>query len=185
MRTLFDARRFAAPIVLGALLLVTRIGHFDDVLALADTSWAVFVLGGAFLGGARAFVGLCAIAGAADLAALELGQSSACVSPGYLALIPAYAVLFWAGRIGGHRSLLRVSAATVAGAVAAYAISNAGLFAFEPELRAMPLRVFASRVAPYLPAYLTTTLGYTLAGHFVAWAAAGPSRARAPVANAD
>jgi hypothetical protein len=182
MRTLFD-RRFGIWVGLALLMALTRSGHFSAGLAFADASWAVFLLGGALLRTSMAFLGLSTVAVAVDVAAFTLGRSTACVSPGYLFLIPAHAALFGAGLftgIGTERRVLRVVATTVLGVAAAYAISNAGFFAFAPDLRTMSLHVFVQRVIPYLPAYVVTALAYTLAGHFVARAAPGLAPAPDP-----
>jgi hypothetical protein len=162
-----------APLAL--LLVSTRLGHFGHGLERIDASWAVFLLGGALLGRAPALLALVALAGAVDVTALALGVSAECVSLGSLSLLPAYAALWWAGRLGGAgdvRKLPRIALAAVLGSVAAFAITNVGYFAFSPSLAAMPLRAYVPAVLPYLPSYVVVALAYTLTGHVLVAAAA-------------
>ena len=162
-----------APLAL--LLVTTRFGHFGHGLELIDASWAVFLLGGALLRGAPALLGLVALAGAVDVTAFALGTSAECMSLGYLSLLPAYAALWWAGRVGGAgdvRRLPRIALAAVLGSVAAFAITNMGYFAFSPSVTAMPLRAYVPAVLPYLPSYVVVALAYTLMGHLLVQAVA-------------
>jgi uncharacterized membrane protein len=162
-------------VLLSLLLVLTRFGHFGHTLVPLDASWAVFLLGGAFLRTSPALLGMCALAGAVDLAAFALGISTVCMSPGYVLLLPAYATLWCAGRLGGAREvrrLPRVAVAAVLGAVAAFAISNAGYFAFAPSLAAMSPRAFVLAVSAYLPSYVIATVVYTLTGHLLVHTAA-------------
>lgn len=82
-------------LALAAAMLATRVGH---VAGLPDASWAVFFLGGAYLGGATAF-GLLLVeaAGLDALAILHYGVSDYCVSPAYAFLLPAYGALWFGG----------------------------------------------------------------------------------------
>jgi len=162
-------------VALALLLVLTRFGHFGHSSQPLDASWAVFLLGGALLRGAAPLLGLCALAGAVDVTAFALGASTTCMSAGYAFLLPAYAALWWAGRVGGAgelRTLPRIAVAAVLGAVAAFAITNAGYFALAPDLAAMPPGVFALRVALYLPSYVIATLVYVLTGHLLVHATA-------------
>jgi hypothetical protein len=162
-------------IVLALVLATTRIAHFNHDLVPTDASWAVFLLGGALLREPVALLGLCALAGGVDLAAFALGVSQVCMSGGYVFMLAGYALLWWAGRIGGAgelRRLPRVGAAAALGAVAAFAVTNVGYYAFSPSLASMAPGAFVKGVAPYLPWYVVTTLAYTLTGHLLAHAAA-------------
>jgi hypothetical protein len=154
-------------------------GHGGHDFLPTDASWAVFLLGGALLRGAPALLGLCALAGAVDLTAFALGVSAVCMSPGYLLMLAAYATLWWAGRVGGAgdlRQLPRVGVVAALGAVAAFAMTNAGYFAFSPSLASMSAGTFVLAIVRYLPSYVLTTLVYTLAGHLLVHAAAAARR---------
>ncbi|HEX7479043.1 MAG TPA: hypothetical protein VF331_14655 [Polyangiales bacterium] len=166
MRKQLDTKLVTAA-SLAVLMGVTRLGHFGHGFHPPDASWAVFVLAGAWLGGTRVFLALCAVAGASDLAAFSLGTSTACMSAAYVFLVPTYATLFWAGRWASREPrlpLLRVAAATVLGALGAFTISNASFFALAPRFEHMSASTFTVHVAPYLLPYLTTTLVYATAG---------------------
>jgi hypothetical protein len=106
-----------------------------------------------------------------DLSAFALGVSSACMSPAYVFLLPAYAALWWAGRwagAGARLQMLRVAVAAVLGASVAFAITNASYFALSEPLAGMSLYTFATRVAPYFPSYVLATLAYALTGYGLA-----------------
>lgn len=170
MRTWIKGR-LGVGLALALLMALTRFAHFGDSVHPADASWAVFLLGGALLRDMGAFAALCAMVGAVDLSAFAVGVSSACMSPAYAFLLPAYAALWWAGRWAGageRWQMLRVAAAAVLGAFIAFAITNASYFALSPHLARMPWSTFATRVAPYFPSYAVTTLVYALAGHGLA-----------------
>lgn len=93
------ARR-TATLLLGALMLATRQNHFG---LLTDASWAVFFLGGFYVGGVTAFAAFLAEAGLIDyVATRHLGISSYCLSPAYAFLLPSYATL-WLGGLGAAR----------------------------------------------------------------------------------
>jgi hypothetical protein len=175
MRNREQGQVLATWAILALLLVSTRFGHFGHGLEWIDAAWAVFLLGGALLRGAPALLGLVALAGAVDVVASALGVSAECMSLGYLSLLPTYATLWWAGRLGGAgdmRKLPRIAMATVLGSVAAFAITNAGHFAFSPDVATMPLRTYVLAVFPYLPSYVVVALAYTLMGHVVVQTAA-------------
>lgn len=166
MRTHIDTR-LVTGFALALLMGLTRLGHFGHGFHPPDASWAVFLLGGAWLGSTRVFLTLCALAGGIDLAAFSLGTSTACMSAAYVFLVPSYAALWWAGRWASNDerwSLLRVAGGAVLGTVGAFAISNASFFALSPRFDGMSANSFAARVAPYFLSYLTTTLVYATAG---------------------
>jgi hypothetical protein len=165
--------RLGMGLALALLMGLTRFTHFGHSIQPADASWAVFLLGGALLHGMGAFAAFCAMVGAIDLSAFALGVSSACMSPAYVFLLPAYAALWWVGGwagagAGARSQMLRVAVAAVLGASVAFAITNASFFAFAEPLAGMPLYTFATRVAPYFPSYVVTTLAYALAGYGLA-----------------
>jgi len=81
---------------LAVLMICTRQCDFAGV---ADASWAVFFLGGLYLGTGVAFAGFMLAAVLVDyLATQHLGVSSYCLSAAYPFLLPAYALLWWGGR---------------------------------------------------------------------------------------
>jgi hypothetical protein len=76
------------------LMLATRSSHFASALSLPDASRAVFFLGGFYL--ARKYFGvLLGTAIAMDFISMAMGGSRACLTPGYLLIVPAFAVLWF------------------------------------------------------------------------------------------
>ncbi|HTW73962.1 MAG TPA: hypothetical protein VMD56_03450 [Steroidobacteraceae bacterium] len=82
-------------------MFATRQYHFGP---LPDASWAVFFLGGLYLGGTRVFALFMVAAVAIDYIATEhLGVSTYCLSPAYVFLLPAYATLWLGGAVVARR----------------------------------------------------------------------------------
>jgi hypothetical protein len=167
---------------------LTRLSHFGhDVLPL-DASWAVFAIGGAMLPRGGAFFALCAEALAIDLVALRLGVDRACLSPAYVALLPAYAVLWRGGRLAvrdGSHSYMRLGVATMLAATAAFAITNVGYYLLSPDVATMRLTAFVVAVSVYCPWYVLTTTAYTIGGSALArWALRSPATGGAVGADA-
>jgi hypothetical protein len=127
-----DEARWRLPtaLLLAALMFGTRQFEFGP---LPDASWAVFFLGGLYLGGTRPFALFLAAAVLIDYVATEhLGVSAYCLSRAYVFLPLAYATL-WLGGVWSarHRQAgrpLRGWALTAASLVlsvsACYLISN-------------------------------------------------------------
>lgn len=124
----------SAAWLLGALMVFTRQCDFAGV---ADASWAVFFLGGLYIGSSRVFALFMLLAVLVDYVATQhLGVSSYCLSPAYVFLLPAYATLWWGGRWLARRwnpaqplRTLALTAASLAIAVSAcFVISNASFY---------------------------------------------------------
>ena len=160
--------RFTLGLGLCLLMGLTRSGLFGSH---ANASWAVFFLGGAFLHGMGAFAVLCGLAGVIDLAVLFRDGSSVCMSPAYVFLIPAYGVLWIAGRWAGFAQrgqLLRIPLAMVLGTAGAFAITSGSYFALSKYYATTTLESFVMQVAPELPQYLLTSALYVSAGYALA-----------------
>lgn len=89
--------------LLAVLMVVTRSHLQYHFMPVPDASWAVFFIAGFYLRGwgKWAFPALMALAVAVDYVVIS-GQGTAffshyCVTPGYLALLPAYFVLWMGG----------------------------------------------------------------------------------------
>ncbi|HEY7928510.1 MAG TPA: hypothetical protein VID71_00775 [Steroidobacteraceae bacterium] len=120
--------------LLGALMVFTRQCDFAGV---ADASWAVFFLGGVYIGRSRVFALFMLLAVLVDYVATQhLGVSSYCLSPAYVFLLPAYATLWWGGRWLARRwsparplRTLTLTAASLAIAVSVcFVITNASFY---------------------------------------------------------
>ncbi|CAB1368358.1 conserved membrane protein of unknown function [Denitratisoma oestradiolicum] len=100
---IYRARQAAIAAVLISLMVLTRGHHFPLLRNIVPgASWAVFFLAGMYLNAPLALAGFLGLAVGIDYAAIEWGGTRAfCVSPAYIALLPAYASLWLAGR--GYR----------------------------------------------------------------------------------
>ncbi len=152
------SRPLPVGLALAALLLLTRSHHFASAVHLPDASWAVFLLAGALLPGWRPLAALLGLAGAVDYAAIAFGGVSAfCVSPAYLALIPAYGALYAAGHwyARGHQaalsSLPRFAAAALVGAVQCELLSSGAFYVFSGRFAEPTLAEFGARLVRYFP----------------------------------
>jgi hypothetical protein len=104
---------------LAALMLATRFHHFGTALNLPDASMAIFFLGGLYLRRHLLFAVFAALAMAIDWTAVSMmGTDDFCVTPAYSFLLPAYAVLWYGGRLYADRLQSTWRSALVALAVA-------------------------------------------------------------------
>ncbi len=157
---------------LGLVLLMagTRFGHFGTLLSLPDASWAIFLLGGFYLGRWEFFGLLFLEAVLIDWWSIALGGVSGwCITPAYLFLLPAYAAL-WGGGVGAARALRRgrrmlplFAVLPPLAAALAFGISNLGFYRFSGHFGEMGVLEYAARVSGYLPGYLATTAGWVAA----------------------
>ncbi|MGZ8163860.1 MAG: hypothetical protein ACXWTK_08960 [Methylobacter sp.] len=157
------------PLLLIALMVLTRFHHFGDVLHLPDASLAVFFFAG-FYRKKSFFVFLLAMAALIDYIAIKNGTSDWCVSPAYVFLIPTYAVMWLAGRCCSTFKSLNipematsVSVVTLATS-AAFIISSGSFYLFSGRFDGSSLVEYFVRVAQYYPSYLSAALIYAGAG---------------------
>ncbi len=164
-----DAR--TRTLVVGAslalLMAATRGQHFASIDALPSASWAVFFLAGALLPSRWAFAAFFALATALDISGLAAGTVAAwCMSPAYWVMLPAYAALWFGGRVyaGMHRdawsTVPRLALVLIATAVVTYAISKGGFYFLSGQYPDATLAGFLARVPQYFPASLGTLAGY-------------------------
>jgi len=145
-------------LLLAALMTATRSHHFASTLHLPDASWAVFFLAGALLPGWLPLAALLLLAGTVDYLAITFGGVSAfCVSPAYVALLPAYGALYAAGRwyAGRHRplwrSLLPFSGAALAGTAVCELLSSGGFYFLSGRFTEPTVTELGARLARYFP----------------------------------
>ncbi len=172
--SLSNAARVGIFLILGIVMLATRINHFG---ALPDASWAVFFIAGFYLrGSARwAFPLLIALAVLVDFFVItNQGMSfwsHYCVSPAYWFLLPSYGALWVGGSLlrsryaGLHaRDLGLLVASAVVATSLCYLLSNGSFYWISASV---PLRSFAGWMENlgdwYVP-YLRTTLMYVGVG---------------------
>ena len=175
MNVLPRPARHALFAVLAAFMVVTRYHHFGDVLHLPDASMALFFLGGLFLSErTRAdhlrFEAFMVLAVVIDVISVGFaGVSDYCVTPSYAALLPAYAVLWYGGRmIASHHAvapkpmLLTVATALVA-ATLSFAISNGAFYWFGGRYENPHFAEYLARFLQWGPLFVRTTMLYIVA----------------------
>jgi len=157
MLDLSPRSRLAIGIALALLMAVTRGHHFSDI-NLPSASWAVFFLAGALLPARWAFPVLFLEAVALDLAAVTWGGvSNWCVTPAYWLLLPAYAALWFGGRLYArvHRdawsSFARLLPCVLAASFACHLLSSGGFYLFSGRYPEASLAGFLPRIATYYP----------------------------------
>ncbi len=161
--------RIASGLVL--LMAATRFNHFGSAVAVPDASYAVFFLGGLFLGRARAALAILALllleAALVDFYAINFGGISAyCVTSAYAFLVLAYGALWFAGRgyaphhaLNGKGALGLLAAAAAAGA-AAFVIANVSFYLLAGYFEQMGVWQYVASVAQYFMPYVLVTMFY-------------------------
>lgn len=153
------------------LMAVTRYNHFGSTVTLPDASYAVFFLGGLYLGrmrGAMAVLALLLIEAAlVDYYAINFRDVSAwCVTSAYGFLVFAYAALWFVGRWYAPRhnltgkGLLGLFAAAVAAGSLAFIISNVSFYLLAGYFGSMGIAEYTSRVAVYYGSYVEVAVIY-------------------------
>lgn len=156
---IYRARQAAIAAVLISLMVVTR-GHHFPLLSniVPGASWAVFFLAGMYLNSSLALAGFLGLALGLDYAATDWGGTSAfCVSPAYVALLPAYASLWLAGR--GYRlgwGLERITTLPLAfcgllGTLVCDVISSGSFYLYSGRFADPNWAEYLARSAQYLP----------------------------------
>lgn len=157
--------------ILAALMLATRLGHMGDALHLPDASMAVFFLGGLYLRRHLAFAAYFLLAVLIDWAVITFaGVSSFCVTWAYVFLLPAYAALWYGGRLYAHRlngsalSLLGAFGVALVSASVCFAISNGSFYWLGGRIQHPDLTGYFEGMWRWGPMFVRVTLGYVTAG---------------------
>ncbi len=166
------ALAFAA---LAALMIATRVHHFGTALHLPDASMAVFFLAGMILqrgsrglGPLLPFVALVALAGVVDWASITYaGVSDFCVTVAYSFLLPAYAVLWYAGQLARRfdwsvRGVVGRSALALAGASGSFLVSNGAFYWLGGRYADPHMAQYLERLWQWGPLFVRTTMAYVL-----------------------
>lgn len=174
MNVLPRPARHALFAVFAAFMVATRYHHFGDVLHLPDASMALFFLGGLFLSAGNVgdhlrFAALMALAVAIDVVAVGFaGVSDHCITPSYAALLPAYAVLWYGGRMIASRhavepkAMLRTVGVAVLAATLSFAISNGAFYWFGGRYEYPHFAEYAARFLQWGPLFVRTTMAYII-----------------------
>lgn len=161
--------KFFWPVTLTLALLMaaTRGHHFATLTHLPDASWAVFLLAGFLLRPAWALGGLLALAALADWQAInQFAVNDFCVSAAYGFLIPAYAALWFAGRLYAARyraewcTLPVMAGFVVAGTALCEALSSGSFYLLSGRFADVSLVGFGHSVTHYLVADLLVVVAY-------------------------
>jgi hypothetical protein len=153
------------------MMALTRYNHFGSSVAMPDASYAVFFLGGLFLGRARGALILLALmlveAVLIDYYAINYqGVSGWCVTSAYSFLMLAYAALWFIGRWYAPRhdlsmqGLLGLFAAGAAAASLAFVIANISFYLLAGYFGSMTAAEFASSVVQYYGSYIEMAVVY-------------------------
>lgn len=153
------------------LMAATRYNHFGSSVALPDASYAVFFLGGLYLGRTRGGMTILAMllleAALVDFYAISFqGISAWCVTSAYGFLMFAYAVLWFVGRwYAPHQQLTGkglsgLFAVSLAAGSLAFVIANVSFYLLAGYFDNMSVAEYASRVAQYFGSYVAVTAIY-------------------------
>src|SRR3990167_1141559 len=111
MLTLSKTNQIIIGAVLAGLVIATRGHHFASINALPSASLAVFFLAGLYLRPTWIFPALLALCAGLDFSAITYGGvSNFCVTPAYAFLLPAYGVMWLAGRWFAKRVSFSINA---------------------------------------------------------------------------
>ena len=153
------------------LMALTRYNHFGSSLALPDASYAVFFLGGLYLGRVRGGWSILALflleAALVDYYAINYqGVSGWCVTEAYAFLMAAYAGLWSIGRWYAPRfdmtgkGLFGLFATAVAAGSLAFVIANVSFYLLAGYFGSMSVAEYISRVAGYYGSYVAVAVIY-------------------------
>ena len=189
MLTLTNRQQLATGLGLIALMAVTRGNHFATSIHLPEASLAIFFLAGVYVRQFWLFAALLFESVLLDFTAVTIGGiSDYCISPAYGFLLPAYGVLWMAGRwyASQHqfqfKTLLPLGASLFAGAFLSELLSSGGFYFFSGNFADTNLMTLGARLLQYFPSSLQALFFYmsiAVALHLVFAFAANDSRTTA------
>jgi hypothetical protein len=159
--------RSPALLALAVLLLTTRSLHMTHV---PDASWAALFLAGFYLSGMWPFGLLLTEAVVIDYVATQHnGLSSHCLSIAYAMIIPAYALLYGAGRLAGHgakamtwRDAALVAACLIVGVSLCFALTDTAFYWLSGRYPNPDVAGWAAHFAKWYAHFLITPVVYCL-----------------------
>jgi len=168
---IFQSKTFWISAALVLLMAVTRYQHFGSALTLPDASYAVFFLGGLFLGRVRGALAILAVlileSALIDFYAINFhGISAYCVTSAYGFMIFAYAALWFVGRWFAPRyeltgkGILGLTGVTVVAGSAAFIIANVSFYLLAGYFDSMSVVEYVSRVSPHYGSYVAVMAMY-------------------------
>lgn len=154
--------------LIALVMLVTRTHSLSNVLHLPDTSLASFFVLGFLVRPVMAFGALFLLGFAIDLIVIAyFGQSDFCFTAAYWMLVPAYGVMWLAGRFAQDRLGERVPALPAIAMLVVVAtflselFSSGGFYFLGGRFADPTLAGFLPRLARYFPPTLWATLGWS------------------------
>ncbi|AKM11665.1 hypothetical protein [Croceicoccus naphthovorans] len=176
----FDAILFA---VLATVMLATRPHSLSEYIHLPETSLASFLVAGFYIRSHLAFPALFALGFAIDVVTINLmGGSDFCFTAAYWMLLPAYGVMWMAGRFGAARigitpaRLPALIAILCGAALISNAFSSGGFYALSGHFPDATIAGWLPRLERYFPGTLIATLswaGIAAVAHIMAERLAG------------
>lgn len=189
MLTLSKTNQIIIGAVLALLVFVTRGDHFASLNNLPSASLAIFFLAGLYLRPKWVFPALLALCVGIDFYVITFnGVSSFCVTPSYAFLLPAYGVLWLAGRwfntkySFSSKAILPLVGSVAVSATLSELFSSGGFYFFGGRYADPTFAVFGERLMKYFPHQLEGIgfwLGAALIVHIVFAYANGENRAKA------
>jgi len=177
MLTLSKTNQTIIGVVLATLILITRGDHVAALNNLPAASLAVFFLAGLYLRSTWVFPALLALCVGSDFYSITAGGvSSFCVTPSYGFLLPAYGVLWMAGRWFNNqysfssKAMLLLMASVATSATISELFSSGGFYFFGGRYADPTFEVFGERLMKYFPQQLEGIgfwLGTALIVHIV------------------
>lgn len=160
--------------VLAVWMLLTRLPDASQWLHVRDASMAVFFIGGLLLRNPLAFAGFIALAFGIDAVVFaRTDMLHICLSPAYGFLIPAYGLLWFAGRWLASRTrtdargFVLAAAAGCVAALLSFAISNGSFYVLSGLFGELSVAGFATQFARYAPSFVLTGSAWIVLGLFV------------------
>jgi hypothetical protein len=188
MLTLSKTNQLVVGVILAALVITTRGHHFASINYLPSASLAVFFLAGLYLRPALVFPALLALCAGLDFYSITFaGTSRFCVTAAYGFLLPAYGVMWLAGRWFAKRysfssaAILPLVGSVSLASVFSELFSSGGFYFFGGRYADPTLAVFGERLMKYFPHQLENLgfwLGIALVVHVAFALASGANRAK-------
>ncbi|MEQ1487479.1 MAG: hypothetical protein ABL920_03220 [Methylotenera sp.] len=161
MLSLSKTNQIIIGIVLAMLIITTRGHHFASINLLPSASLAVFFLAGLYLRPTWAFAALLALCAGLDFYSIKFaGTSGFCVTPAYGFLLPAYGVMWLAGRwfakqySFASKALLPLVGSVAVAAFVSELFSSGGFYFFGGRYAEPTFAVFGERLMKYFPQQL-------------------------------
>lgn len=173
-----------APWLLSFALLIVLVGtrsqfvvehlHFSPALRAPDATLAMFFLAGLWIASWQFTLVLLGAAALADQIAFAGGVPDWCLTPAYAALIPAYLVMWFAGRYCRNTDFMSVAgaskliAALVIACLIEFIISSGSFFLWSGYFPGMAASEYWSKTIGYFPSYLGWAAVYIAAAFAIA-----------------